>query len=139
MQNQCSLRPKSVLHCTGCALKLDQLEVQSIPWFNHLLYLGASYSHIDNLKVLPPIFYIFCSYSSFSPFSYGFVGFYLGFCALGYFWALLELWRPSFGRSKPDFGLLGPLWGHFWEALEPSWDALEPSWDALGTLVNLLH
>ena len=94
MQDQCSLSPKSVLHCTDCelelkqlevqslvkllqfkckvsaavnflhctdfALKLHQLKVRSIPWFNHLLYLCASYNHIDN-------FWKFClQYSIFS-------------------------------------------------------------------------
>ena len=30
MQDQCSLSPKSVLHCTVCALKLHQMKVQSL-------------------------------------------------------------------------------------------------------------
>ena len=36
------------LHCTDFALQLHQLKVKSIPWLNHLLYLCASYNHIDN-------------------------------------------------------------------------------------------
>ena len=128
MQGDCSLNPKSVLHCTDCALKLHQLKVQSIPWFNHLLYLCASYNHIDN-------FWKFClQYSIFSAVFAIFHRFSMILCVLPWF-LRSGLFLVALGAVEAKFWT---FWGRFWPPRTPLGSLLGGSWALLGLSWALL-